>query len=113
MYNGTLIRRFLYIILFQDKILRMNELTSLRKQIEREYAEKVELEDQIMEKMRSHLTMDKAAKYTKKLTGKLRTQTKSLVCIVFSRNEENNYFRIFSTSWSICFRIPRSSDILS
>lgn len=64
----------------QDKTLRMNELNALRKQIEREYLEKVQLEDEIMEKMRSQLTMDKAAQYTKKLTGKKRDLTKQLVC---------------------------------
>lgn len=51
----------------------------MRKQIEREYLEKVELEDEIMEKMRTQLTMDKASQYTKKLTTKQRDLTKSLV----------------------------------
>lgn len=63
----------------QDKTLRLNELNALRKQIEREYLEKVELEDEIMEKMRTQLTMDKASQYTKKLTTKQRDLTKSLV----------------------------------
>lgn len=61
--------------------MRQNELNALRKQIEREYLEKVKLEDDIMEKMRSQLTMDKAAQYTKKLTGKQRELTKQLVSI--------------------------------
>lgn len=61
-----------------DKTLRLNELNALRKQIEREYLEKVELEDEIMEKMRTQLTMDKASQYTKKLTTKQRDLTKSL-----------------------------------
>jgi len=68
-----------FIINFQDKTLRENELNALRKQIEREYLEKVKLEDDIMEKMRSQLTLDKAAQYTKKLTGKKRDLTKQLV----------------------------------
>ena len=59
--------------------MKHNELTALRKQIEREYAEKVRLEDEILEKTRSQLTMNKAATYTSKLTGKLRTNTKNLV----------------------------------
>ena len=66
----------------QDKSLRLNELNALRKQIEREYLEKVKLEDDIMEKMRSQLTMDKAAQYTKKLTGKKRELTKQLVSFI-------------------------------
>ncbi|XP_069123768.1 coiled-coil domain-containing protein 40-like [Argopecten irradians] len=61
-----------------DKTLRMNELNALRKQIEREYLEKVQLEDAIMEKMRSQLTMDKASQYTRKLTSKKRELTKQL-----------------------------------
>ncbi|WAQ97414.1 CCD40-like protein [Mya arenaria] len=61
-----------------DKTLRENELNALRKQIEREYLEKVRLEDEIMEKMRSQLTMDKASQYTKKLTTKKRELTKQL-----------------------------------
>ena len=64
---------------FQDKVLRLNELNALRKQIEREYLEKVKLEDEILEKLRSQLTLDKASQYTDKLTGKLRSRTKDLV----------------------------------
>lgn len=63
--------------------MRLNELNALRKQIEREYLEKVELEDEIMEKMRTQLTMDKASQYTKKLTTKQRDLTKSLVSTVY------------------------------
>ena len=51
----------------------------LRKQIEKEYREKVKLEDEIMERLRSQLTLDKAAQYTDKLTGKTRARTKDLV----------------------------------
>ncbi len=64
-----------------DKTLRLNELNAIRKQIEREYLEKVNLEDEIMEKLRAQLTMDKASKYTDKLTFKLRNLTKDLVCL--------------------------------
>ena len=71
-----------YFFDLQDKTLRQNELNALRKQIEREYLEKVKLEDDIMEKMRSQLTMDKAAQYTKKLTSKKRELTKQLVCTI-------------------------------
>lgn len=70
------------IFFLQDKILRLNELNVLRKQIEREYLEKVELEDEIMEKMRIQFTMDKAFQYIKKLTIKQRDLIKSLVSIV-------------------------------
>lgn len=41
--------------------------------------EKVKLEDNIMEKMRSQLTLDKAAQYTKKMTDRLRRRATELV----------------------------------
>ncbi|KAK6170441.1 hypothetical protein SNE40_018834 [Patella caerulea] len=61
-----------------DKTLRMNELNALRQQIEKEYLEKVKLEDEIMERMRTQLTMDKASQYSRKLTNKMRDTTKHL-----------------------------------
>lgn len=61
-----------------DKVLRENECLALRKQIEQEFQAKLKLEDSILEKMRSQLTMDKAAKYSKKLTGKTRERTKHM-----------------------------------
>lgn len=73
----------------QDKTLCTNEVNALRKQIEREYQERIKLEDAIVEKMRGQLTMDKAAQYTDKLTSKLRKQTKELVspaALFFSSN---------------------------
>ena len=67
-------------------MLRQNELNALRKQIEREYLEKVKLEDEILEKLRSQLTLDKASQYTDKLTGKMRARTKDLVRTLYARN---------------------------
>ncbi|XP_032234443.2 coiled-coil domain-containing protein 40 [Nematostella vectensis] len=55
-----------------EVVLKDSELTALRKQIEREFQEKVGLEDTIMEKLRSQLTMDKASQYTKKMTDRMR-----------------------------------------
>lgn len=66
----------------QDKTLRENDLAALRKQIEREFQEKVSLEDQIMERLRTQLTLDKAAQYSKKLTHKCRDRTKHLVSAI-------------------------------
>ena len=63
--------------------MKLNEVNALRKQIEREYSERVRLEDEILETMRSQLTMEKASKYTSKLTGKLRQTTKDLVRGIF------------------------------
>lgn len=65
----------------QEVTLKENEITALRKQIEREFGEKIKLEDNIMEKMRSQLTLDKAAQYTKKMTDKLRRRATELVTI--------------------------------
>lgn len=44
--------------------------------------EKVKLEDNIMEKMRSQLTLDKAAVYTKKMTDRLRRRATELVTMM-------------------------------
>ena len=63
----------------QEVTLKDNELSALRKQIEREFMEKIKVEDNIMEKMRSQLTLDKAAQYTKKVTDKLRRRATELV----------------------------------
>lgn len=78
----------------QDKTLRQNEVTALRKQIEKEYLERVKLEDEILEKIRSQLTVDKAAKYTNKLVGKTRMSTKDLV-------SSEQYFR-YETKQELC-----------
>ena len=61
--------------------MKDNEITALRKQTEREFLEKIKIEDNIMEKMRSQLTLDKAAQYTKKMTDKLRRRATELVGI--------------------------------
>ena len=71
----------LYILPNQEVTLKENEITALRKQIEREFLEKIKIEDNIMEKMRSQLTLDKAAQYTKKMTDRLRRRATELVCL--------------------------------
>ena len=63
----------------QEATLKKNEADVLRKQIEREFSEKVKLEDMIMEKMREQLTADKASQYTKKVTDKVRRRATELV----------------------------------
>ena len=50
----------------------MNELTALRKQIEREYQEKLRLEEAIMDTLRNKMTMDKAAHYAQMMAGNIR-----------------------------------------
>ena len=61
--------------------MKENEASVLRKQIEREFLEKVKLEDMIMEKMREQLTADKASQYTKKVTDKVRRRATELVSL--------------------------------
>ena len=72
-----------YFVPNQEVTLKENEITALRKQIEREFMEKVKLEDNIMEKMRSQLTLDKASVYTKKMTDRLRRRATELVTRMF------------------------------
>lgn len=78
----------IYISLNQEVTLKDNEITALRKQIEREFMEKIKIEDNIMEKMRSQLTLDKAAQYTKKMTDRLRRRATELVSISFYLHSE-------------------------
>ncbi|CAL8331097.1 unnamed protein product [Merluccius merluccius] len=47
------------------------ELSSLRKDLEKESGVRLELEDKIMSQMQQELTHDKAAKYTRQLAGKM------------------------------------------
>ncbi|XP_077315749.1 coiled-coil domain-containing protein 40 isoform X1 [Lithobates pipiens] len=54
-----------------DRAVRLTELTTVRKQIEKESQIKGSLENQIMETLQEKFTSDKAAKYSSLLTGKL------------------------------------------
>uniref|UniRef100_A0A8C7H1D4 Coiled-coil domain 40 molecular ruler complex subunit n=1 Tax=Oncorhynchus kisutch TaxID=8019 RepID=A0A8C7H1D4_ONCKI len=51
--------------------VRQVEVSSLRKQTEKEWVRRIELEDRIMSKMQEHLTHDKATKYSRRLTDKM------------------------------------------
>jgi len=64
---------------FQERTLRQGEITALRKKIEKEYDEKVDLEDKIMKDLQQQLTANKAESYTVKITEKLRETKKRLV----------------------------------
>ena len=65
-----------------DRDVRLKDVKGLRMQIEREHAEKVRLEDEIMAQIRSRLTLNKAAQYTDKIQNKTRSRTKELVCFL-------------------------------
>ncbi|XP_035602715.1 coiled-coil domain-containing protein 40 isoform X1 [Oncorhynchus keta] len=51
--------------------VRQVEVSSLRKQTEKEWVRRIELEDRIVSKMQEHLTHDKATKYSRRLTDKM------------------------------------------
>ncbi|KAK2889086.1 hypothetical protein Q8A67_014461 [Cirrhinus molitorella] len=53
-----------------DHDVRQSELKALRKQMEKESAVRVDLEDQIMNKLQEQLTHNNAAKYSRRLTDK-------------------------------------------
>uniref|UniRef100_A0A8C2FQT9 Coiled-coil domain containing 40 n=1 Tax=Cyprinus carpio TaxID=7962 RepID=A0A8C2FQT9_CYPCA len=53
-----------------DYDVRQSELKGLRKQMEKESAVRVDLEDQIMSKLQEQLTHNNAAKYSRRLTDK-------------------------------------------
>ena len=71
--------RLIFTMNFQDVTLRESEMTALRKQIEREYLEKERLEESILDKLRTQMTMDKAAQYSKKVTDKIRKRGTEMV----------------------------------
>ena len=69
----------MFIFSLQERSLKQGEISALRKKIEKEYDDKVELEDKIMKDLQQQLTADKAQSYTVKITEKLRETKKRLV----------------------------------
>ncbi|XP_078491914.1 coiled-coil domain-containing protein 40 [Ciona intestinalis] len=61
-----------------ERSMRLSEINAFRKQIEREYLEKVALEDRIMKDLQQQLTADKAQNYTVKVTQDIRQKKKKL-----------------------------------
>ena len=61
--------------------MKESQLVNIRKQTEREFLEKIKLEDLIMTKMQEQLTADKASQYTKKAMDKIRTGATQLVSL--------------------------------
>ncbi|XP_076810379.1 coiled-coil domain-containing protein 40-like [Clavelina lepadiformis] len=61
-----------------ERSIKLSEISALRKQIEREYLEKVALEDQVMKDLQQQLTANKAQSYTVKVTEKMRETKKKL-----------------------------------
>ena len=71
--------------------IRESELNNVRKLIEKEFLEKVKLEDQVLSKMQGQLTADKASQYTKKMREKIRRKATETVSF-----NDNYYY----TSWA-------------
>lgn len=94
-----------------DITLRESELTALRKQIEREYLEKVRLDESIMEKLRSQMTMDKAAQYSKKVTDKIKKQGTELDNQL--AQVENEISRDVMAISNVTTRLKNLEDILN
>uniref|UniRef100_H2YI71 Coiled-coil domain-containing protein 40 n=1 Tax=Ciona savignyi TaxID=51511 RepID=H2YI71_CIOSA len=61
-----------------EKSMKLSEINALRKQIEREYLEKISLEDRIMKDIQQQLAADKAQSYTVKVTQEIREHKKKL-----------------------------------
>ncbi|XP_051889173.1 coiled-coil domain-containing protein 40 isoform X3 [Pristis pectinata] len=75
-----------------DQNVHQNEVKVLRLQTEKEYATKVELEDKIMAKLQSKLTMNQAHNYLKNLANKLRIRKRQLE--IEYASTENDYAQI-------------------
>ncbi|XP_051792457.1 coiled-coil domain-containing protein 40 isoform X1 [Erpetoichthys calabaricus] len=61
-----------------DHAVKQMELDSVRKHIEKEYATRVQLEDKILGKMQDQLTLDKATKFSRRMTEKLTARTRQM-----------------------------------
>jgi len=61
-----------------EKSTKQSELTVIRKQTEKEYLEKVKLEDEIMKELQTQLTSVKAKEYTIRKTNELRARKTKL-----------------------------------
>ena len=68
-----------HVLNFQEVNIKESEMNNLRKQIEREFGEKIKLEDQIMARMQGQLTADKSSQYTKKVREKIRRKATDTV----------------------------------
>ncbi|XP_031419648.1 coiled-coil domain-containing protein 40-like [Clupea harengus] len=58
--------------------LGQSEVTGLRKQVERESAARLALEEKVMSKLQEQLTHDSAAKFSRRLTGKMAAHKRDL-----------------------------------
>lgn len=82
-----------------DCALKQNELKALRTLIEREALEKHKLEDAVMEKILSQLTMDKATQHTRKTMEKMRQRVKQVETDLTKTENENSALDIQLTDY--------------
>ncbi|XP_078257419.1 coiled-coil domain-containing protein 40 isoform X3 [Rhinoraja longicauda] len=75
-----------------DQNMQQNEVNVLRIQAEREHATKVELEDKIMAKLQSKLTVNQEHNYLKKMANKFRIQKRQME--IEYANLENDYAQV-------------------
>ncbi len=76
--------------------MRQTELKGLRKQMEKESAVRVDMEDQIMSKLQEQLTHNNAAKYSHRLIDKTAAH----------RRETVGCFRLTHTFSPLCELLP-------
>ncbi len=75
--------------------MHQSELMGLRKQMEKESAVRVDLEDQIMSKLQEQLTHNNAAKYSRRLTDKSAAHRREKVgCFWLTHKFSPQIFRI-------------------
>lgn len=75
--------------------MHQSELMGLRKQMEKESAVRVDLEDQIMSKLQEQLTHNNAAKYSRRLTDKSAAHRREKVgCFRLTHKFSPQIFRI-------------------
>ena len=87
-----------FLLSAQEINIKESELVNLRKQIEKEFGEKVKLEDHILSKLQGQLTADKASQYTKKMREKIRRKATETVL-----------FYIYNVL-KLCFKIGSGND---
>ena len=76
--------------------MRRQELDAIRQQTEREAAERLHLEDAILEKTMASMTLNKAADYSKKILRKLREDETRRVSRNFTNYFEASFLNVES-----------------
>ncbi|KAJ3615149.1 hypothetical protein NHX12_018717 [Muraenolepis orangiensis] len=78
------------------------ELSGLKKHLEKESGVRVEMEDKILSRMQQELTHDMAAKYTRRLAGKMAALKKERMCQLWKLEAEVADAALESAEVSLC-----------